>query len=88
MTEVVTYRIRLDGKRRPTLPGALLRLANLEGTRELIAHAEGVGRIVLEDPAVALAEFQAVVAAGTRATGFGGDLAEDLLEDRRRDTTL
>ena len=83
-----TFRVRLDGKRRPTLPAELLRIAHLESARELVAYADGVGRIVLEDPAAGLASFQALVRSGLADTGFEGDLAEDLLADRASDTTL
>ena len=82
------FRVTLDGKRRPTLPAALLDDAGVDATRVLIARVDGPGRIVLEDPAVALAAFQAQVAEGKRARGFDGDLADDLLTHRAADHTL
>lgn len=85
---MLTFRVRVDGKRRPTLPVELLRCANLEGARELVAHVEGSGRIVLEDPDASLAAFQALVEDGMARTGFCGDISQDLLDDRRSDRSL
>jgi len=79
------YRVRVDAKRRPTLPAAVIEAAGLVGSRELVVHADGPGRIVMEDPAVLLAEFQSAVARGKAAAGFHGSLAEDLADDRAAD---
>jgi hypothetical protein len=82
------YRVRVDGKRRPTLPAALFAEAGIDPTHELIAHTDGEGRITLEDPMVVLAGFQAAVAAGLHETPEMGSLVEDLLEDRAADSSL
>ena len=79
------YRVRVDAKRRPTLPAAVIEAAGLSDSHELVVHTDGPGRIVLEDPAVLLAEFQSAVARGKAATGFHGSLAEDLAADRAAD---
>lgn len=50
------YRVRMDGKRRPTLPAALLDEAGIDPAHELVAYADGHGRVVLEDPTVMLCE--------------------------------
>ena len=77
-----SYRVHVDAKRRPTLPAAVLAAAGVSGSRELVVRADGLGRIVLEDPAILLAEFQSAVARGKAAAGFQGSLAEDLAADR------
>lgn len=80
------YRVPLDAKRRPTLPAALLVEAGIDPTHELVARADGPGRVVLEDPLTVLAGFQAAVAEGKRAQGSPSDcLADDLLADRSCD---
>ncbi len=80
-----SYRLPLDAKRRPTLPAALLAEAGIDATHELVARADGPGRVVLEDPLSVLAAFQAAVAGGKQLRGFEGSLAEDLLADRAAD---
>ena len=80
-----SYRLPLDAKRRPTLPAALLAEAGIDATHELVARADGPGRVVLEDPLSVLAAFQAAVVEGKRLHGFEGSLADDLLADRAAD---
>lgn len=80
--------VTMDSKRRPTLPAALLKEAGLADARELLVVVEGPGRIVLQDPDVALADFQNQVAAGVRESGFEAELDSDLLADRSADQTL
>jgi len=82
---VTTFRVGLDAKRRPTLPAALLREAHIDPSHDLIARADGEGRIVLEDPVAMLAAFQSAVLAGKAERGFVGSLADDLLADRAAD---
>lgn len=79
------YRVRIDAKRRPTLPAALLDEAQIDATHELVAHADGLGRIVLEDPLAVLAAFQDDVLAGKTAMGNDTSLVSDLLADRAGD---
>ena len=84
-----SYRVRLDERRRPTLPPALLEEAGIAaGPHELVARVEGPGRVVLEDPAALLANLHKAVAAGKRERKVGGSLVDRLLEDRRHDTSL
>ncbi len=80
-----SYRLPLDAKRRPTLPAALLAEAGIDATHELVARADGPGRLVLEDPLSVLAAFQGRVVEGKQARGFEGLLADDLLADREAD---
>jgi len=82
-----SYRVRVDTKRRPTLPSALLAEAGIDATHELVAHVDGRGRIVLEDPLVVLAAFQDSVARGMREAGQSGSLVEELLADRAADAS-
>ena len=84
-----SYSVRLDGRRRPTLPSALLDEAGImTGSQELIAHVEGPGRVVLEDPTALLRELQNSVAAHKRERHIRGSLVDRLLEDRRDDKSL
>jgi hypothetical protein len=83
-----SYRLVLDSKRRPTLPAQLLREAELSGAREFVAHVEGPGRIVLEDPKAALTRLQTAVAAGKQRRHRGDSLEQSLLDDRAADTSL
>jgi hypothetical protein len=84
-----SYRVRLDSRRRPTLPTALLDEAGIDddGT-ELIARVEGPGRIILEDPLSLLREVQATIAAEMAASHDTTDLAMELIAERRLDTSL
>ncbi len=79
------YRVHLDGKRRPTLPAALLADAGLSSTRELVAHTDRTGRVILEDPLVMLARFQRAVAADKHNHGMTTSLVDDLIADRAAD---
>lgn len=85
VTDTTTYRVRLDGKRRPTLPAALLDDAGINPAHELVAHTDGHGRVILEDPLVMLATFQHAVAEGKREHGITGSLVDDLIADRAAD---
>ena len=91
MTSPVSFRLRLDGKRRPTLPQSLLDAAGVGPGQDLVAHVEGPGRIVLEAAATVLAGLQAAVRAGKTShgsTGSTGSLAAELLADRLADSSL
>lgn len=76
------YRLRFDAKRRPTFPPALLEEAGIDTTHEVVAHVEGPGRVVLEDPLVLLAAFQAEVAKELKEAGYSGDLSDELVAER------
>jgi hypothetical protein len=86
-SSVMSFRVGLDAKRRPTLPAALLREAHIDPSHDLIARADGEGRIVLEDPVTLLASFQSAVLAGKAERGETGSLADDLLADRAADSS-
>ena len=84
-----SYRVRLDDRRRPTLPPGLLEEAGIvAGHHELVAHVEGPGRVVLEDPMALLGAVQQAVAAGKRTRGVQETLVNDLLADRSDDASL
>lgn len=83
-----SYRLVLDNKRRPTLPAQLLRDAQVPEVKELVAHVEGPGRIVLEDPHAALARLQTAIAEGKRRRNRTDNLEQSLLDDRAADTSL
>jgi hypothetical protein len=83
----VGYRVQVDAKRRPTLPAALLAEARIDPSHELVARADGLGRIVLEDPLAVLASFQADVLAGKSRLGNQGSVVEELLADRAADAS-
>lgn len=84
-----SYSVRLDGRRRPTLPSALLEEAGIMvGSQELVAHVDGPGRVVLEDPTALLGALQKTVAAHKRERHIRGSLVDRLLEDRRDDKSL
>jgi hypothetical protein len=85
----IFYHVRLDNRRRPTLPAALLEEAGIdeEGV-ELVARSDGPGRIVLEDPLSLLRALQATIAAEMEASHDTTDLAMELLAERRLDTSL
>lgn len=86
---VTSYPVRLDDRRRPTLPSALLEEAGITaGTHELVARVEGPGRVVLEDPIALLADLQKSVAEIKRKRNVRGSLVDHLLEDRRNDKSL
>lgn len=57
-----SYPIRLDARRRPTLPAELLAESGLDPRDELVAYAEE-GRIVLSTRAALLTRVQDVFAA-------------------------
>lgn len=83
-----TFRVKVDAKRRPTLPQSLLDAAGVGPGQELIAHLDATGRIVLEGPATVLARLQDAVRAGKDAHGVTASLADELLADRGQDTSL
>ena len=84
-----SYRVRLDNRRRPTLPTALLDEAGIvDQGAELIARADGLGRIVLEDPLSLLREVQATIAAEIVEIHDTTDMAMELIAERQLDTSL
>ena len=86
---VTSYPVRLDNRRRPTLPSALLDEAGIVvGSHELVARADGPGRVVIEDPVALLAGLQETVAASKRTQEIHGSLVDRLIQDRRNDKSL
>ena len=86
---VTIFQVRLDTKRRPTLPARLLEDAGLVGVEELVARADGRGRIVLEDPAAMLSELQDRLAAVLEGSGQDAQsIIDSLVADRAGDTSL
>lgn len=86
---VASYRVRLDSRRRPTLPAALLEEAEIgDGEVELVARVDGPGRVVLEDPLAQLRDLQTSVAAEMERNHDTADLAMERIEERRLDTSL
>lgn len=88
-SHMTSYPVRLDARRRPTLPSALLEEAGIRAdSQELVARVDGPGRVVLEDPAALLASLQASAVAKKPARNIRGSLVDHLLEDRRNDKSL
>ena len=88
-TFATSYPVRLDNRRRPTLPSALLEEAGIMlGSQELVARVDGPGRVVLEDPAALLAALQETIAVNKRTRKIRGPLVDHLLHDRREDKSL
>lgn len=86
---VTTYRVRLDNRRRPTLPAALLKEAEIDGEgTELIARVEGTGRVVLEDPMALLRDLQDEVVEEMKRNHDDVDLAMELIMERQLDAGL
>jgi bifunctional DNA-binding transcriptional regulator/antitoxin component of YhaV-PrlF toxin-antitoxin module len=86
---VAGFHVHLDTKRRPTLPARLLEDAGLVGVDDLLARADGPGRIVLEDPAAMLSALQDRVAAALEESGETAEsVIDSLLADRAADTSL
>jgi hypothetical protein len=86
---VSTFHVHLDTKRRPTLPARLLADAGLTGASELVAWADGLGRIVLEDPGAMLTALQDRLVGALEGTGATGEsVVDSLLADRAADNSL
>ncbi len=88
MAASVSCHLRLDEKRRPTLPQSLLDAAELRADQGLVARVKGPGRIVLEGTAAVLVRLQAAVQSGKVAHDSLGPLADEILADRAADTSL
>jgi bifunctional DNA-binding transcriptional regulator/antitoxin component of YhaV-PrlF toxin-antitoxin module len=84
---VAAFRVHLDSKRRPTLPARLLQDAGLVGVDELVARADGPGRIVLEDPDAMLRALQDRLA-GALGDESAASVVDSLLGDRATDRSL
>lgn len=73
------WTVRLDSRRRPTLPSEVLRIAGLEPGDELRVRVAEEGMLVLETPAHILARARARVA----GIGEGRSAVDELLVQRR-----
>lgn len=88
-SSVTTYSVRLDERRRPTLPTALLEEAGISAeVHELMARVDGPGRLVLEDPSTLLLNLQKSVAENKIELGIHGSLVDQLLDERVNDLSL
>lgn len=84
----VSHRLRLDEKRRPTLPQSLTEAAGVGPGEDLVARVDGPGRIVLEGADTVLTGLQAAVRSGRQTYGSTGSLADGLSADRASDMSL
>jgi len=83
------YRVHVDNRRRPTLPSAVLLEAGIAvDIRELVARSDGRGRVVLEDPLARLFALQESMVFESRESGDERDLALELIDERRDDSSL
>jgi bifunctional DNA-binding transcriptional regulator/antitoxin component of YhaV-PrlF toxin-antitoxin module len=80
--------LRLDAKRRSTLPVELLEEAHIEVTDQLLAHVEEEGRIVLETREAVRRRLQQRFAEGRRRTGAKRSPVDELLAERAADSSL
>lgn len=88
MSGVPVYRVRVDVKRRPTLPQELLDAAGVGVNSDVVARLEGPGRIVLEAPAMVLSRLQEAVRTGRDAREADpAATADELSGDRAADET-
>jgi hypothetical protein len=86
---VMSFQLNLDDRRRPTLPVDLLKEAGIDVSAPmLVAHVEGTGRIVLEDPLAYLDALGKKVKQEMEDLGITHSLAEDLEAFRAADTSL
>lgn len=80
--------VRLDSRRRPTLPEELLSEARVGRGEDLVAHVEGEGRIVLETRDAIRRRLRQRFAEGRARVGHTADPVAELLHERARDTSL
>jgi bifunctional DNA-binding transcriptional regulator/antitoxin component of YhaV-PrlF toxin-antitoxin module len=83
-----SWPVRLDSRRRPTLPEELLSEAHVGRGEELVAHVESEGRIVLETREAIRRRLRQRFADGRLRVGHTGDPVADLLRERARDASL
>jgi bifunctional DNA-binding transcriptional regulator/antitoxin component of YhaV-PrlF toxin-antitoxin module len=83
-----SWPVRLDSRRRPTLPEELLSEARVARGEELVAHVESEGRIVLETRDAIRRRLRQRFAEGRARVGHSGNPVADLLQERSRDTSL
>jgi bifunctional DNA-binding transcriptional regulator/antitoxin component of YhaV-PrlF toxin-antitoxin module len=83
-----SWPVRLDSRRRPTLPEELLSEARVGRGEELVAHVESEGRIVLETRDAIRRRLRQRFAEGRARVGHGGDPVAALLRERAGDTSL
>jgi hypothetical protein len=83
-----SWPVRLDSRRRPTLPEELLTEAHVDRGQELVAHVESEGRIVLETRDAIRRRLRQRFAEGRARVGHTGDPVAELLRERDGDTSL
>ncbi len=79
-----SWRLRMDDKRRVTIPTALLLRAGIASDEDLVAYAEA-GRVVLETRQAITQRLQDDYAKARAAGGKSGSAVEELLNDRAID---
>lgn len=85
----LSFQLNLDERRRPTLPADLLKEAGIAvSVPMLVAHVEGAGRIVLEDPLTYLDALGARVNQEMKDMSITHTLEEDLQAFRFADKSL
>jgi len=77
--ELFTWRVRLDSRRRPTLPEEALKAAGFAPGEDLRVRVAEEGLLILETPAHALRRARSRVAS-VRANG---SIVDEFLADRR-----
>lgn len=84
-----SFKLKLDDRRRPTLPANLLKEAGIDGTLTvLVAYSDKKGRIILEDPDAALNSLREQIAAGMTDSGFSGPIEDQLYLNRAEDSRI
>lgn len=83
-----SWPVRLDSRRRPTLPEELLSEARVGRGEELVAHVESEGRIVLETRDAIRRRLRQRFADGRARVGHTADPVAELLRERARDASL
>ena len=81
----ISYPIRLDARRRPTLPSELIAEAGLDEGEDLIAYSEQ-GRIVISTRARLVSSVQEMFRAARQEDE--PDPVRELLEQRARDASM
>jgi bifunctional DNA-binding transcriptional regulator/antitoxin component of YhaV-PrlF toxin-antitoxin module len=82
-----SYTLSVDSKRRPTFPPQLLEAARIRPEDQLVARAEGEGRIVLETRAAVKQRMQGRFQTAAK-TSRGRDLVGELFHERTTDDSL
>jgi bifunctional DNA-binding transcriptional regulator/antitoxin component of YhaV-PrlF toxin-antitoxin module len=85
---VLSFKLNLDDRRRPTLPAELLQSAGIDPSSVLLAYTDVVGRIILEAPDSALEALRKQIAEDKAEIGFAGSLLDELFASRAEDAEM